>query len=206
MSTMGRALTLLLAGLSWTCGDAPTPEQSPPTPNGVYGQAPAAAQGIPSVVTLRPSSGGQAAPPAVTAVLDQLGLAFTPSRLLVHVGQRIEVVNSESLAHNVHITFVDDDAIVLLADMVPGERREVMLDREGGYDVVCDAHPGMRAFIYMTSAPYAVLADTDGRFVIADVPLGSYTASVWSADAGLRSERSVEISGSSTELDLSGSS
>jgi plastocyanin len=157
------------------------------------------------VVTLRPSTGGPAAPPAEVAVLDQLGLAFTPSQLLVRLGQPAEVVNSESLAHNVHVTFADTDSTVLLADMNSGDRMELDLDQEGGYDVVCDVHPGMRAFIYVTSAPYAVFAAADGSFLIPDVPPGSYTVSVWSADVGARSERSVQVSGTSTELDLSAS-
>jgi len=135
--------------------------------------------------------------------MDQLGLAFTPNRLVVRVGQPLLFTNSESLAHNVNVSLVDSDSTVYLADMDPADRIEIFLEIEGGYDVMCDVHPGMRAFIFVTSAPYAAVADPDGGFLITDVPPGSYTASVWSASTDLRSERTVEISGSSTELDLS---
>jgi hypothetical protein len=135
--------------------------------------------------------------------MDQLGLAFLPGQLLVHVGQPLLFTNSESLAHNVHVVFIDSDSSVYLADMNPGGRGEIVLELEGGYDVTCDVHPGMRAFIYATSTPYAAFADPDGRFLIPDVPPGSYTASVWSASPELRGERAIEVTGSTTELDLS---
>jgi len=127
--------------------------------------------------------------------MDQLGLAFTPRQLLVRPGQRIEFVNSETLAHNVHVSFADSDSTVFVADMDPADRREISLEREGGYDVTCDVHPGMRAFIFVTSAPYAVFAEADGSFRMPEVSPGSYTASVWSVSPALRGERAVEVSG-----------
>ena len=177
-------------------------EDTAAAPAGVHGRAPAPAQGIPSVVTLRPVPEAPYAPPSGAAVLDQLGLAFTPKELLVGVGQPLDISNSETLAHNVHLMFVDTDSSVFMADMDPADRTTLTLDVEGGYDVVCDVHPGMRAFIYVTSAPYAAFADQNGRFLISGVPDGSYTVAVWSADSTLRSERTIEVSGSTTELDL----
>ena len=102
-----------------------------------------------------------------------------------------------------HLSLVDNDSTVYLADMDPADSIQIFLEIEGGYDVACDVHPGMRAFVFVTSSPYAAVADADGAFLIADVPPGSYTASVWSISADLRGERTVEVSGSSTELDLS---
>ena len=196
--------SVLLAGLSWACGEAPEPpvQEAPPAQDGVSGRAPATAQGTPAVVSLRPSSGGLAAAPSEAALMDQLGLAFTPRQLLVRVGQQIDVVNSESLPHNVHVSFIDNDSTVFIADMGPTERTQIVLSQEGGYDVVCDVHPGMRAFIYVTSGTHAGFADPEGLFLIPDVPPGSYTASVWSASAELRGERTIEVSGPRTELDL----
>ena len=197
-------IPVLLAAVSWACGEAPEPsvQGAPPAQEGVSGRAPATAQGVPSVVSLRLSSGGPTAAPSEAALLDQLGLAFTPQQLLVRVGQQIHVVNSESLAHNIHVSFIDNDSTVFIADMGPGESTQVVLSQEGGYDVVCDVHPGMRAFIYVTSGTHAAFADPEGLFLIPDVPPGSYTASVWSVSAGLRGERTIEVSGPRTELDL----
>jgi plastocyanin len=158
--------------------------------------------GIPSVVLLRPSGDGEAAPPSEPIVVDQLGLAFLPTQVLVRRGQTIRFVNSETLAHNVHVTSVADGSTVYMADMDPDDHRETTLDTEGAYDVTCDVHPGMRALVYVTSAPYAAFAEPDGSFSLPDVPPGSYVAQVWSASPGMRGERPIEVSGPSTELDL----
>jgi hypothetical protein len=44
--------------------------------------------------------------------------------------------------------------------------------------LTCNIHPWMRGFIVVTDEPAAV-TDQQGRFVIADVPAGSYQLRVW---------------------------
>jgi hypothetical protein len=84
----------------------------------------------------------------------------------------------------------------------PAASAELLMQREGGYEITCDHHPGMRAFIYVTSAPYAAFAENNGAFRLTGVPPGSYTLSVWSVDPARRSERTVEVTGPSTEVIL----
>jgi plastocyanin len=198
------AMIPITALLACGGGDAPEPvtEETLAPPQGVYGQAPPATQGTPSVVILEPVDGETLAPPTEAALMDQLGLSFLPRQLIVRPGQPVEFVNSESLPHNVHLSFAENDSTVYIADMDPDDRREIVIEQEGAYDVTCDIHPGMRAVIYVTSSPFAAFANTDGTFVIAEVPPGSYTARVWSAAAGLGDERQVDVSSPSTELDL----
>ena len=201
--TLSFAVVCVAASLACGGGDSvPEADQAAPPPEGVSGVAPAATQGIPSVVTLTPVGAGPAAAPVDHALLDQLSLSFMPKELMVQSGQTVDFKNSESLAHNVHITFVDDESSVFHADMEPGASTHTLLDREGGYDVTCQEHPGMRAFLFVTSAPYATFAAIDGTFMIRDVPEGAYTVAVWNATPTLRSERRVEISGAATVLDL----
>lgn len=201
-----RSLAAIVALTSIGCGGSESPEpasqQAEPAPPGVSGQAPEATQGIPSVVTLAPAGGAPTAAPSEPALMDQLSLSFMPNALMVQAGQTVQFKNSETLAHNVHLTYVDNDSTLLTADMDPGASTHIVLDHEGGYDVTCDEHPGMRAFIYVTSAPYSAFAAVDGSFQILDVPNGIYTATVWSATDSLRSQRDVQISAPSTTLDL----
>lgn len=199
------ALTLVTATLALACGQddsEPPAEETPPPPPGVFGMAPLPYQGVPSVVTLQTRDGAPATPPADAAVIDQLGLAFTPTQIVARVGQTIRITNSETLAHNVHLTFMDTDSTVFLADLGPEQQTELTLDQEGGYDVTCDEHPGMRAFLFVTSAPYAAIADVEGRFSIPDASPGTYEASLWTVPTATRSQRTVDVSGPSTELDL----
>ena len=84
-------------------------------------------------------------------------------------------------------------------DTASGEAVEVVFDEPGGYDVTCDHHPGMRAFIYVTTARYGGPAGADGAFAF-DVPPGQYTVSVWSLEPALRSEHVVTMTGEATDV------
>jgi len=198
------ALLLLVAGCGDAAPDTPAGDSAEaPSVEGVHGVAPRPVGGTPSVVVLRPAATAPR-PERETPHIDQLGLTFTPTSLIVLVGEPVLFTNSETITHNVHLQFTDTDSTVLNVETDPGAQAEFVFEREGGYDVLCDHHPGMRAFIYVSSSPYTVFADASGSFRIADVPPGSYTASLWSVDAELRTERPVEVSGPSTEVSFGG--
>lgn len=203
---------LLLAALAAACGE---PEREAPPPEaqaaqGVYGVAPTAVGGTPSVITLNPigpsgtdgamgsAGSGRGEPPT----MDQLGLVFTPPTLVARVGETVVFTNSETLVHNVRLTFADNDSTVLNVETDAGAQAEFVFDRPGGYDVTCDHHPGMRAFIYATDAQNAVFADNSGNFVLPGVAPGAYELRVWSVDPQLRLEHRIEVSGPSTEVIL----
>ena len=193
-------VTLGLGGGCAPAADQATPDE--PLPDGVSGYAPAAVGGIPSVVSLQ-APFVEVIPSEETPVIDQFGLMFSPRRLVVRVGQAVRFTNSESLAHNVHLRFIASDSTVLNVDTDPGGAVEFSLDQPGGYDVLCDTHPGMSAFIYATMSPYTVIAENDGQFLIQGVPPGTYDLTIWSVDPNLAIERSVELGPGSTQLDLS---
>ena len=159
-------------------------------PGVVFGQAPAAAGGVPSVVMLSAVSGRSDSGPVFDPepVIDQFGLVFSPTILLVRVGQTVRFTNSESLAHNVNLRHVAETA-------------HYTFEESGGYDVTCNVHPGMTAFVFASPTPYAVVADLDGEFTLSGVPPGSYTLTVWSTDTALVSERAVEVGEGPTELE-----
>jgi plastocyanin len=210
----GRAgrLSWLVVAIAIGCRDV-EPETPPPesTPaEGVFGRAPAAGGGVPSVVTVRPLaphgpfSADRVEPgaaPADPPTMDQLGLMFSPRRLFAEVGEPVFFTNSESLAHNVNIRSIDGDSTVFNTDTPPNGRARTAFDTEGGYDVLCDVHPGMSAFIFATSAPHAAFADVDGSFHVTGLPPGEYTLAVWSVDVSARSERTVQVEdGRATEV------
>jgi plastocyanin len=208
-----RTARLLLAsaglGLVSACsGSEPEPRPERAAPQGVWGTAPAAVGGTPSVITLTASSaaggadmtGGDASPGGGPPTIDQLGLVFTPTTLIARVGERVLFTNSETINHNVHLWFADNDSTVLNVETDPGFSADFVFDRPGGYDVTCDHHPGMRAFIYVTEGDRTVFADNNGAFVIPDVPPGAYTLGVWSVDPGLRYEQAIQVEGPSTEV------
>jgi plastocyanin len=171
--------------------------------DGVYGRVPRAVGGVPSVVLLEaqdvPTPARESA-----AKIDQFGLQFSPRFLIAPVGESMSFRNSESIAHNVMVRSVASSEMLLNADTPPGDSLLFVLEEPGGYDVACEVHPGMTAFIYATNATYAAFAETDGAFAISGVPAGEYTMRVWSVDLAGRSERTVRVSdGAATEVVVS---
>lgn len=194
-------LALLGFAASTSCGgpaaESPPPE-APPS-EGVYGLVAPAVGFVPSVITLEPDSPVEVARPQAT--MDQLGLQFSPRNLIAGVGEPVRFTNSESLAHNVHIRSVVADSTVLNADTPPSEALTFVFEEEGGYEVLCDVHPGMTAFIFVTSAPYGMFAEPDGSFHLTGVPPGAYTVRVWSIDAEARGERTITVTeGTASEV------
>lgn len=182
------------------------------------GRAPPAKAGIPAIVTFTPRSladSGSTGPshdvahtaaPARegTAVVDQFGLAFAPRVLIAERGAPIRFTNSEgAITHNVHLRSISGDSTVFDDDTGPSEGVDVDLPGIGGYDVLCDMHPGMTGFVFVTEAPYAVVAGTDGRFEMDPVPAGEYVARIWTVD-GWSTDRVVTLPLGAGALDLSG--
>jgi len=166
------------------------PQES--APEGVYGQAAAAVGGVPSVVSLSPIE-GSATGPRTTVAMDQLGLAFSPARMIVPQGSTVRFTNSETLAHNVRLARSGERTPLLDEDTDPGDAVEYVTDAVGGIEVSCTAHPGMTAFIFVTDATHTVFAETDGRFQLVGAPPGPYTLSVWSVDPHLRVQTEIDL-------------
>ena len=212
---MIRRTTWLVSSVALVMACANVVEEAPPagtTPTeGVFGVAPPASRGTPSVVTLSPVS-----PPSATdgtsgqglntqatgtAVMDQFGLAFTPRELSVRVGEIVRFTNSEgALAHNVQLRSSAGGDELFNDDTSAGTFVEYEFAEEGGYDVTCETHPGMAAFIYATTSPYVVFSTPDGAFHFPLVPPGEYTLSVWHVDESLRTDQAVAVGPESTEV------
>ena len=136
-TVLSAVLILGCTGTSPETGDATDDTLTDNTAGVVFGQAPAAVGGIPSVIMLSPGDDGN---PTFDAdpVIDQFGLVFSPNILLVGVGQTVTFTNSESLAHNVNMRHIETDVIVLDVDTDPTESAVYTFDELGGYDVGCD--------------------------------------------------------------------
>ena len=212
---MNRALRLLASVTLVACGgdgrsaDGSAATHEPPTPaEGVYGQAPSARSGVPAVVVMAPAPTAQsevgASPFAFDdPVIDQFGLVFSPTELVVEAGTTLLFMNSESaLTHNVQVWDPAAKTMLLDSDALPGDRIEITLTEVGGYDILCDEHPGMRAFVFVTASPYAVFADSNGDFELGVAPVGDYLARVWTVDDGFGPEVPISVAEIRTGVDM----
>lgn len=166
----------------------------------IRGLAPPVTGGFNSVVMVEPELPWAVPVPDEPTTMDQFGLAFDPGVLVARVGQVVAFTNGDDILHNVHVkSSATLKTVFNVATPITGEYLHVF--DAGTYTVSCDVHPAMGAYIVVTEAPYATVADREGRFELLSIPAGRHTVRVWNIDAGRRSERVVDIVGTA-EIDL----
>jgi plastocyanin len=204
-------LTLALAALGCRSeGEGPARDEGATSGSralaAVSGRVPRATGGFASVVTLAPADPSDAEPPPVDPseppVMDQFGIAFHPRVLLARAGDRVVFRNGEDVLHNVHVRSRVSGETIFNVATLPYREYAHPFDAPGVYDVSCDTHPAMAAFVVVTAAAYATVASADGSFELAGVPEGRYRVAVWNLDPDRCLEREVAIAGPSAELDL----
>lgn len=137
--------------------------------------------------------------------MDQYGTAFWPKLLVVRPGQPVDFKNSEDVLHNVHVIDADTRKTEFnVGTPVVGAYRHVF-KREGAYDVSCNIHPSMAAFVIVTAAPFFAVADSQGNFELDAIPEGTYVVRVWNLDSKRRSERKLAIDAHTKSLALTDS-
>lgn len=76
----------------------------------------------------------------------------------------------------------------------PIKRYHRYQEKTGFIYVRSNAHPWMRAYIFVFDHPFATLTDEGGNFEIKGLPPGKYTLKVWQETFGIKS-KTVEVKG-----------
>jgi plastocyanin len=121
--------------------------------------------------------------PAPTAkpVVDQKGLMFVPHITAVEQGTTVEFLNSDKVAHNVFWTSVGGNKKLThnLGTWPMGEKRPFKFDNPGAVPLLCNVHPEMAGYVFVSPTPYYAVTDKSGAYKIDNVPDGSYTVKAW---------------------------
>lgn len=111
------------------------------------------------------------------AVMDQKDLLFAPHILPVQQGQTVTFSNSEPVTHNVHVFL--RGRTILNATHFLGQDREWIASRAGEYDVRCNIHREMSAYILVLGHPFFAAVGPQNsppsQFRIEGIPEGTYT-------------------------------
>jgi plastocyanin len=138
--------------------------------------------------------------PAGHASMDQRNEEFIPHVLAVTVGTVVDFPNDDTKFHNVfslsHVKTFD------LGRYPAGHSKAVRFDKSGIVPISCDIHTHMSAYVLVFNHPYFAVADEDGRYVIPNVPAGSYTLKVWSEVGQADSRFVTMLDGGSVECDF----
>ncbi len=117
--------------------------------------------------------------PTEPAVMSQQGAKFSPTLLVISVGQRVDFLNDENrpIEHNV---FSQSPAKQFdLGLWRPPTRKSVTFEKPGLVRLFCSIHRYMDGIIYVCPTPFFTTVGNDGSFTITVAPPGDYVLKTW---------------------------
>jgi len=142
--------------------------------------------------------------PTTKVTFDQTGCRFHPHGMAVRVGQTVNCISSDGVAHNLHTNPIAGSAsnfIVQPNDKV-GQDVKFAVVETLPVKVVCDIHNWMDAYWLVTDHPYVAVTDVDGKFKIENLPVGEHSFRVWQERCGYvnREYKVKVVAGKTTTL------
>jgi plastocyanin len=142
-------------------------------------------------------------PPTEHIVMDQKKLTFIPHVLAILKGATVDFLNSDSVGHNVYWPSISGNKKLAhnLGTWPQGVKKSFTFEDVGVAPLLCNVHPEMAAYIFVSPTPYFAVTNVQGEYVIKDVPAGKYTLKAWS-EQGKPVEQPVEVTGAQTTTNL----
>lgn len=120
--------------------------------------------------------------PAEPAIIDQERCAFIPHAQVMQVEQGLKVLSNDPTKHNTH-TFPSPRNQVFNQIINEKDRtgRDVPIERAENkpFQVKCDIHPWMSAWVLPLDHPYGVVTDENGNFEISNLPAEEVSLMIW---------------------------
>lgn len=138
------------------------------------------------------------------ATFDNKSCRFNPHALFVQVGQTVNVLNSDPIAHNTHTYPSGRNTAFNQVVQAGGAPLPFVYNRaeQQPVEVKCDFHVWMKGYHLVLDHPWGAVTDADGRFELPELPPGDYQFRIWHERAGfLERSRKVKINGDQT-LDI----
>jgi len=150
-----------------------------------------------SVVYVDTIAGKSFPAPNQSALMNQKGLRFSPSVLVVQKGTTVDFQNDDSVQHNVFWPSIGGNKKLThnLGTWPKGEKKSFKFDDPGVVPLLCNVHPEMSGYIVVSPTPYFAETDAGGSYKIDNVPDGKYNVVAW--HEGMKPQtKSVDVAGS----------
>jgi len=133
--------------------------------------------------------------------IDQEGCQFAPHVNLLPLGQKLTMLNTDRIMHNIHI-FSEVNKAYNKAQ--PKTRRKMRLPKvtkaEGPVAIKCDVHGWMKGWITYIPHPYFSISDENGKYKLENVPAGTYKLGYWQESCGTNKDAPVSVTVESGEV------
>jgi plastocyanin len=136
--------------------------------------------------------------PKTPVTLDQNGCVYVPHAMGIMVGQAYRILNSDGILHNIHTLPKINPAFNRAMPATSKETSTTFAKPEPIFQIKCDVHPWMSAYIGVFTHPFFAATSTDGKFSIAGLDAGTYEITAWHERLGTQTA-SVTVSGSDTK-------
>jgi plastocyanin len=140
--------------------------------------------------------------PAATApaVLDQNGCQYKPHVMGLMVGQAYKILNSDGILHNIHTLPKINKGFNKPMPATLKETTTTFDKPEPIFNIKCDVHPWMQAYVGVFTNPFFSVTGTDGKFTISGLDPGTYEITAWHERLGTKTATvTVAASGTKTQ-------
>lgn len=127
--------------------------------------------------------------PTQPVVLDQKGCHYVPHVIGAQLGQKVKILNSDSTLHNVHSFSKANPPFNMAMPSSTQPKEKIFSKSEGMFNVKCDIHPWMEAWIGVVDHPFFAVSREDGTYMISGVPAGTYEIEAWHEKAGTKTSK-----------------
>jgi len=136
--------------------------------------------------------------PTTPVVLDQNGCQYKPHAQGIMVGQAYRILNTDGVLHNVHALPKINAGFNQPMPPTMKEKSFAFAKPEPIFQIKCDVHPWMIAYLGVFTHPFFAATGTDGKFTISGLDAGTYEFTAWHERLGTQTA-SVTVSGSDTK-------
>ena len=118
--------------------------------------------------------------------LNQDGCTYKPHVMGIMVGQPYKILNSDGILHNIHTLPKVNPAFNRGQPATVKEMTTTFTKAENVFQVKCDVHPWMSAYIGVYNHPFFSVTGTDGKFTISGLDPGTYELTAWHERLGMQ--------------------